>query len=190
MAAAEIVEKVSSYGTSYRITWGKFNEDLGRSFNSREAAEAMATLIRELPDGYRISYRVAPAGSMWATSGWQITGPGAWKSTTTLDLDALTADMRRAIDGQDARIARANAKAAEVATAEAERLVAIQADQIRREMGLATERQVEYIVTLLARRARNGDGGGFFSGPTTIEGIRRLTKDEASTYIDSLTENY
>lgn len=190
MATAEIVEKVSSYGTSYRITWGKFNEDLGRGFNSREAAEAMAALIRELPDGYRIGYRVARAGSIHGKSGWEITGPANYRSAPTLDLDALTADMRRAIDGQDARIARANAKAAAQATAEAERMVAVQADQIRREMGLATERQVEYIVSLLARRARNGDGGGFFSGPTNIEGIRRLTKDEASTYIDSLTENY
>ncbi|MFI2577687.1 hypothetical protein ACH5AJ_36440 [Streptomyces rochei] len=54
----------------------------------------------------------------------------------------------------------------------------------------ATTRQVNHIMTLLDRRARSGDGGGFMTGPTTRAGVEGLTAEEASTYIDSLTETY
>jgi len=55
---------------------------------------------------------------------------------------------------------------------------------------LATPRQVDYILTLLDRRARSGDGGGFFSGPTDRAGIEKLSRSEASSYIDSLKGDY
>ncbi|MFJ6215072.1 hypothetical protein ACIQGZ_17310 [Streptomyces sp. NPDC092296] len=54
----------------------------------------------------------------------------------------------------------------------------------------ATPRQVAHILQLLAHRARNGDGAGFMTGPTGRAGIEAMTVDEASTYIDSLEENY
>jgi hypothetical protein len=50
----------------------------------------------------------------------------------------------------------------------------------------AQPRQVDYILGLL----RNHAGGGFFVGPTDRAGISRLTQQEASAYIDSLTDNY
>lgn len=54
---------------------------------------------------------------------------------------------------------------------------------------LATERQVSYILTILARGA--GDEGGYISGgPTTRDQIARLTRRQASDYIDSLTGRY
>ena len=54
---------------------------------------------------------------------------------------------------------------------------------------LATERQVSYILTLLARGA--GDEGGYISGgPTTRDQIARMTRRQASDYIDSLTGRY
>jgi hypothetical protein len=54
----------------------------------------------------------------------------------------------------------------------------------------ATPRQVDFIMSLLARRERTGEGGGFFTGPTDRESVARLTRTEASTYIDSLKGAY
>jgi hypothetical protein len=51
---------------------------------------------------------------------------------------------------------------------------------------LATDSQVDTIMRLLARHR----GGGFFVGPTDRGGVANLTRDEASNYITSLTENY
>lgn len=55
---------------------------------------------------------------------------------------------------------------------------------------LATPRQVDYILTLLAKRTSDGEGGGFFTGPTDRAGIAKLTKAKASTYITSLKGEY
>jgi hypothetical protein len=55
---------------------------------------------------------------------------------------------------------------------------------------MATPRQVDYIMSLLARRERSGEGGGFFQGPTDRDGIAALTKAEASNYIRSLKGDY
>jgi hypothetical protein len=54
----------------------------------------------------------------------------------------------------------------------------------------ATDAQVNYIMDLLARRAASGEGGGFFHGPTDRAGVRRLTRADASAYIDSLKGTY
>lgn len=62
----------------------------------------------------------------------------------------------------------------------------------------ATDRQIDYITELLARRIRNGEGGGFAStarlydadGTIHRAAIAALTTREASTLIDSLTGNY
>lgn len=56
--------------------------------------------------------------------------------------------------------------------------------------GCASERQINYILRLLADRRRSGEAGGFFYGPTTRSGIAQLSRNEASTYIDSLTGSY
>ncbi|MFI8201112.1 hypothetical protein ACIF6K_32070 [Streptomyces sp. NPDC085942] len=57
-------------------------------------------------------------------------------------------------------------------------------------LGLATDRQVEYILSLLAARRRSGEGGGFMFGPTDRAGIAQLTREDASSYIDSLKGTY
>ena len=54
----------------------------------------------------------------------------------------------------------------------------------------ATERQIDFILTLIDRRRRDGEAAGFITGPTTREGIAKLTKRQASGYIDSLTGRY
>ena len=53
---------------------------------------------------------------------------------------------------------------------------------------LATPRQVEYIMTLIARGAH--EEGGFYSGPTTREKVAMMDRKSASLYIDSLKGNY
>lgn len=55
---------------------------------------------------------------------------------------------------------------------------------------LATDRQVSYIMSLLAQRASSGEGGGFFAGPTDEAGVRSMSRAQASAYITSLTGRY
>ena len=59
----------------------------------------------------------------------------------------------------------------------------------RRE-NLATDRQVRYILDLIDERRSDGDTSGFYNGPTGQAEIEKLTRREASTYIDSLKGNY
>lgn len=54
----------------------------------------------------------------------------------------------------------------------------------------ATADQVDLILTLLRERARSGEGGGFYSGATDRAGIARMTRDQASSYINSLRGDY
>jgi hypothetical protein len=61
----------------------------------------------------------------------------------------------------------------------------------------ATDRQVDHIANLLRRRTRDGDGDGFVSTKGLLRGgrpvraeIAKLTRQEASTLIDSLHGDY
>lgn len=51
----------------------------------------------------------------------------------------------------------------------------------------ATARQLDYIRTLIAKRAKSGDADGFMAVPADLT---TLTKADASTLIDSLTTRY
>ncbi|NJQ04309.1 helix-turn-helix domain-containing protein [Streptomyces lonarensis] len=64
------------------------------------------------------------------------------------------------------------------------------ASEWRAHLGLATDRQIDYILKILAWRERHGESDGFMHGPTDRAGIARLTKQAASTYITSLTGSY
>ena len=55
---------------------------------------------------------------------------------------------------------------------------------------LATERQVAFIMSLVARRAAYGEADGFMSGPTTREAVAQLSKSQASAYITSMKGGY
>ena len=55
---------------------------------------------------------------------------------------------------------------------------------------LATERQVDFIMSLVARRAAYGEADGFMSGPTTREEVAKLSKSQASAYITSMKGGY
>lgn len=65
-----------------------------------------------------------------------------------------------------------------------------QAAQARRNADLATPRQINYILDLLAQRSRTGEEGGFMTGPTDRAGIDKMTRSVASAYIDSLKGAY
>lgn len=56
--------------------------------------------------------------------------------------------------------------------------------------GTASQRQVDYIMKLLDRRRRSGEGGGFMTGPTHRAGVASMSSTEASAYIRSLTGDY
>lgn len=56
--------------------------------------------------------------------------------------------------------------------------------------GGSTVKQVKLILKLLAERRASGSNAGFINGPTTEEEIYRLTKRQASRYIESLLERY
>lgn len=54
---------------------------------------------------------------------------------------------------------------------------------------LATERQVDYIMSLLSQHG--GQNTTWFSaGPTTLEEVSRMTRRDASTYISALKGDY
>ena len=55
---------------------------------------------------------------------------------------------------------------------------------------LATERQVDFIMKLLALCGVSGEADGFVSGPTTREAVAKLSKAQASAYITSMKGGY
>ena len=93
------------------------------------------------------------------------------------DSDRIDALVARYVADRDAKTA------AETAT----ETVATEAPE-----ATATARQVDYIMTLLDRRQRDGlaDVVGFTTGPATRQGVARMTRRAASAYIDSLKGEY
>lgn len=77
------------------------------------------------------------------------------------------------------------AVASHIATIHKATVQAVSGDQ-----PLATPRQVDYILSLLDQRKHSGASGGFMTGPADRMGIEALTRQQASTYITSLTERY
>lgn len=96
-------------------------------------------------------------------------------------LEALNADPA----AYDASVTRAAQLAAKRQAEENTKPV-----RVERPADAATGRQVDYIMSLLVKRARSGDRGGFMLGPTTREGVAQMTRTDASAYIDSLRETY
>lgn len=104
---------------------------------------------------------------------------GAAKMTTP-ELKKFITDVKnfQARQADRARVAR------EGAVARAAR------EEARNRPGTAQPRQVDYIMDLLARRRRSGEGGGFMVGPTDRAGVARMSEADASAYISSLTGDY
>lgn len=177
------------------------------SFAARENAELACEFLNATPDQYRIERDTHPQRSIKAgRKFWRITGGTAGDPhplRDTLDDSARLKDGTRPVDHMigiavhhaESAAARIREHADRQAVAAAEQQVReareAQLAAIRDAKGpLATSRQVDYILDLLAQRRRTGDGGGFFQGPTDRAGIEELTKAEASSYITSLKEEY
>lgn len=180
-------------------------------FFTRESAEFYAEFYEKTPVGYRIRLEHPRSGSMDRTPYWLLTGSAAddpsdlrsvlkadwnqegtnWPEGTRL-VDVLIQWANQHAEGVAERIAKKAEKdaieAAESAVREAREAQLAEVRQAKGE--LATPRQVEYILQLLAARERSGEGGGFFSGPTDRAGVETLSKGEASTYITSLKGDY
>jgi|SRR5690554_2276002 len=121
------------------------------------------------------------------------------------------------LDGRDQQVVRTNAQT--FPTAQLEQIAA-EADAKLRRKGIdtrtpaerqadaeyaearasspATDRQVAYLVKLLGRSRRSGEGGGFIStqglytadGGVNLDALRQLTVQQASNLIDSLKGGY
>ncbi|MFD8839801.1 hypothetical protein [Streptomyces griseofuscus] len=175
------------------------------TFRKKEDAETAAAITEALPDAYwvrehEIRYRSSLTPNYWV---WRLEGG------TNNDPQDVRCDIRMSTDretivrvmtdaatqhaaGAPERIAK-KAEADAIAAAEAtvrearqQQLAELQASK----GALATPRQVDYILQLLARRERTGEGGGFFYGPTDRAGIEEMSKADASTYISSLKGDY
>jgi hypothetical protein len=179
-------------------------------FYSREAAEFYTRFYENTPAGFRIDKSLPRARSMDHTPKWLLTGctendpqsvrltlptdwtpQGTWPADTT-QVDVLIRWANQHAEGAAQRIqAKAEQDAIEAAEAAVREAREAQLEEARRQKGpLATPRQVDFILKLLARRERTGEGGGFFYGPTDSAGIEEMSKADASTYITSLKGDY
>lgn len=177
-------------------------------FINKDHAEIAAGILEQLPQEYRFAKRQVRYHSSSINSNhwvWEVTGgtsndPKQLKASIRVDTASSVEDVIAHLmknvhahaQGAAERIAK---KAEEDAIAAAEATVREareeQLAEARRTKGpLATPRQVEFILQLLARRERTGEGGGFFYGPTDRAGIEEMSKADASTYITSLKGDY
>jgi pyruvate/2-oxoglutarate dehydrogenase complex dihydrolipoamide acyltransferase (E2) component len=103
--------------------------------------------------------------------------------------DTEEAAIEEAHQEQAARDRRAASKA-ETAPAKAQPATTPAAPAVRETSSeqLATPRQVDYIMSLIAQGRH--EEGGFHNGPTTREGVEQMTKQAASVYITSLKSDY
>lgn len=155
------------------------------SIPDRATAEKWVEIYQQLPAGYHVNYAHRRSGDMMDHSGWWLSGPQGFRSRKVKNSVDLVQVAREAVATEPQRAAAA-------AVSEAEKVIkqaAWDESEKRRNQGLATDRQVDYIMQLLTAR-QDGVGGGFMTGPTTREEVRKMTKAQASLYIDSLTEQY
>lgn len=178
-----LVEVTESGRTKWRIA--RDGVAFGSTFGDRQIAEDMLATRNAISEDWTISYE--QRGRM----GWSWL---ARKDGRSRPIDMPTAARLVAAVAEDeaaapARMIRAAERAVE---AEAERIAAEEAARVAAERAkLATPRQVEFILTLLAQQEFQLGGGGFVvGGPTKREDIAKLTKEQASAYITSLKGDY
>lgn len=189
---------------------GKDSRIHDAQFFSRESAEFYCKFYENTPAGYRIEKTLPRANSMDRTPKWLLTGstkddpasvrqtlPTDWTPMDTWPADTTQVDVliqwaNQHAAGADQRIQdKAEKDAVEAAESAVREAREQQLTDLRKERGeLATPKQVDYILQLLARRDRVGEGGGFFYGPTDRAGIEEMSKADASAYITSLKGDY
>ena len=196
---------VRTDGTPAGFGPGKDSRIWNATFYSREAATFYAHFYENTDSCYRVEKTIPRAGRMDRSSYWRVTGapegdPRNLDRKTNADADPFAtakADIlinwtKQHTEGSAQRIQKkAEQDAIEAAEAAVREARETQLAEVRAKKGeLATPKQVDYILTLLARREHSGEGGGFFSGPTDRAGLEELSKREASTYITSLKGDY
>ncbi|WP_331726270.1 hypothetical protein [Streptomyces sp. NBC_00470] len=176
------------------------------TFSRQETAELYAKFYENTPAGYYIDTYTPRITSMDRSTQWLLSGstegdPQEIKLTLSFDwtrndgwpegtthVDVLIKWARDHAEGAAQRIQdkaeRDAIEAAETAVREAREQ---QLAELRRQKGtLATEKQVDYILQLVAAHTRTGRGGGTLYGPTDRAGIEEMSKADASMYIDWL----
>ena len=150
-------------------------------------------------------YRTSWNGNIQITTDHYITYETAARKTRGVQIEKGWAvyhdngSTPKSQHGEDIEAAEQAAIAAQAATDE--RTTARKAEQAKKDSAdaehaaliaekgpLATPRQVDFIMSLISQGRHHE--GGFYNGPTTIEGIRKMSKSSASAYITSLTGNY
>lgn len=212
----EVAAPVRTTATPTRMTKGDYTKLLkaehvrlqildGKTEREAKAAARPAATIDQLKDRNRtLRSKLQAAGVDHRTA--------EQRRTDDTEKNGLLDEVQRlaSTGGHDAAAKRA--AAAKMSTPELRKLVAdikayqqrqvekqaaarsgrqAQADFDRQQAALpASPRQVDYILSLLRRRTQSGEGGGFFAGPTDRNGIARLSRADASAYINSLTGDY
>lgn len=162
-------------------------------------AQFHLNIANQLPDGYTIHRDRHPARSMQTGAYWALISAETARNSRTGTIRTWNEDK-----ANPALIIRiANEHAAEAPAREASRILAaenarIEAEAARRRAALeaqkgplATEKQIDFIIRLIANRDYYGDGGGYITGyPTAREEIAELSRGEASRLISSLKEEY
>lgn len=212
-----ITETTNQYGTRVHAVTrtdgtpagygpGKDHVITNFTFLKKADAETGAAILNALPEGYYVAkhevrYQRSSINTnhwVWRLAGGDSNDPQSVRGDVRIgtDKDAAVEYLVRSAKTHAAGTADRIAKKAEadaIAAAEATVREACEAQlaEARATKGpLATPRQVDYILNLLAQRERTGEGGGFFYGPTDRAGIELLSKSDASTYITSLKGDY
>lgn len=175
------------------------------TFVSRNLADFYYAFYENTPEGFRIKKALPRTGRMNQTTYWVVTGStdgdpkeldrriDADRDESELStVDILIQWVAQHVAGAPERIQAAAEKAAIDAAETAVREAREQqlAELARTKGALATPRQIDYILNLLEGRRRTGEGGGFYTGPTTRARLEEMSKGEASTYITSLKGDY
>ncbi|MFC1418607.1 hypothetical protein [Streptacidiphilus cavernicola] len=213
----EITESTDKYGrTLHTVSRTDGTETDFRVYHatylSREQAETHCEFVNRTPAEYHIRKEQHSGRQIGTGTGyyWKITSSrnedptdlkktldlnheikGAWPAGTRI-VDMLVHWALQHAEGAPKRIAeKAERDAIEAAESAVREVRAAQLAELRRTRGeLATPRQVDYILRLLAARERSGEGGGFFYGPKDRAGIEEMSKADASSYITSLKGDY
>lgn len=210
-----VTETTNTYGSkAYSVTrtdgtkagFGGDHRIYDLTFVRQEDAETAAAITEALPESYWIrKHQVRYHSSSINSNYWVLRLEGGDNddpqdvrcdvrlgTDREIAVQQMTAAAEKHAAGSADRI-REKADREAIAAAEATVREAREAQlaEARRQKGpLATPRQVEFILQLLDRRERTGEGGGFFYGPTDRAGIEEMSKADASTYITSLKGDY
>lgn len=162
--------------------------DLLPARENRTRSEVERDLRNTMPPGYDVSYYVPRRGEHFSgrKEGWRVEAPGSPAVTfaTANEVHAYVAVRKAAPPKPPVVVESVKAPAVKHVEPAQPKAHLIPGERA------VSQRQVDYIMTLLARRRRSGEGGGFMTGPTHRAGVAGMSSTTASAYIRSLTSDY